>query len=206
MKRQFALLGAWVGLGTLVFSLLGCSLSKAYPAKRYFYVETSRAQSAETLKGEVLRVRTLDISRAFAGKAFVSRKSEVEYSSDYYTEFFTAPSEMLTTAVADWMKSSGLFSEVVGAASSLTPGRVIEGHIDGLYVDLREASSVRATISLQLRYIDDTGSQPEVILAKRYARAIEAASANPEQVVAGWNQAVNEILEAFETDLRNTNR
>ncbi len=206
MRRPIVNFGAWVCSAILTLSLAGCSLSKAYPTKRHFYVAVTRSLEARSGGRPVLRVRPLEISRAFAGKGFVSRTSDFEYRSDYYTEFFTAPSEMLTSSVSHWMASSGVFSEVVGASSALTPERVIEGHIDGLYVDLRDESQVRATISLQLRYIDDSGSLPEALMAKEYSRAIEIPSAVPESVVQGWNQALEEILTEFESDVIGTTR
>ena len=193
--------GAWVCLAIFALSFTACSLTKAYPAKRHFYVAVTRSSDPHAKREDVLRIRPLEITRAYAGKGFVSRTSDVEYRSDYYTEFFTAPSEMLSASLSNWMKASGLFAEVVGASSSLTPGRVIEGHIDGLYVDLRDDSQVRATMSLQLRYINDGGSQPEIVFAKTYSQAIDVPSSVAEAVVQGWNQALEQILTRFEKDL-----
>ncbi len=179
----------------------GCSLSKAYPAKRHYYVAASRSLSGGGQGTEIVRVQPLAIAAAFKAKGLVSRVGENEYVSDYYSEFFTAPNEMITDSVSAWLRESGLFREVIGRSSTLTASRVIEGTVDGIYADVRSGARPLAVISLQLRYINDSGGQPEVVAAKNYTREVPVTSADVATLVDGWNGALDSILTEFEQDL-----
>ena len=197
MKKNLRLL---LGLVACLV-VTACSLSKAYPAKRHYYVSATRSAISESQGVEILRVHPLAISTAFTAKGLVSRIGENEYVSDYYSEFFTSPNEMITDSLSAWIRGSGLYREVIGTASALTAGRVIEGTIDGIYADLRSSSDPKAVIALQLRYLNDSGSKPEVIAAKKYTRAVAVAATDASTLVEGWNSALDSILKEFEKDL-----
>lgn len=184
----------------LLFSC-GCSLSKAYPSKNYYYVSAKRDAGERNPQAKVLRVQPLDISSAFAGKGLVSRLSDVEFESDYYAEFFSRPSEMITEQMVSWIQESRQFQEVIGEASTLSADRVIEGMIDGLYADLRDASFPKAVMSIQMRFINDQGRRPEVIATKKYSQSEPISSAASRDLVYGWNRALKSLLTQIEQDL-----
>lgn len=181
--------------------LCGCSLSKAYPAKNYYYLSATRNADGSPLRSKVLRVQPLEISSAYAGKGLVSRLSEVEYESDYYAEFFTRPNDMITEQLVSWLRESGQFQEVIGEASTLSAEWVIEGVIDGLYADLREPAQPKAVLSFQIRMIDDRGRRPEVISTKKYSRSESIPSSSSPDLVQGWNRALEALLAEVERDL-----
>ncbi|MBT5706901.1 MAG: hypothetical protein HOI66_11320 [Verrucomicrobia bacterium] len=181
--------------------LCGCSLSKAYPAKSYYYLSATRDADSRPLQSKVLRVQPLGVSSAFVGKGLVSRVSEVEYESDYYSEFFTRPNDMVTEQLVSWFRESGQFQEVIGEASTLSAEWVVEGVIDGLYADLRVAAQPRAVLSFQIRMIDDRGRRPEVISTKKYSRSELVSSSRSSDLILGWNRALEAILAEVEQDL-----
>lgn len=187
-------------LGAVSWLITGCQLSKAYPAKRYYQL-TAPQPMVKAGSGGVLRVQDLDVAPAFSGKGLVSQLSDVEFASDYYSEFFTSPNEMLTELLTTWLRKSGGFEAVVGAGSALSADYVIEGTLDKLYLDRRDESRSLAVLSLQLRFIDDRGGKPDLVTAKRYHRAEAIESATPEAVVAGWNRGLGAILIEVQSDL-----
>lgn len=181
--------------------LCGCSLSKAYPAKSYYYLSATRNADSRSPQSTVLRVQPLEIASAFAGKGLVSRLSEVEYKSDYYAEFFTRSDDMITEQLVSWLRESGQFQEVIGEASTLSAEWVIEGVIDGLYADLREAAQPKVVLSIQIRTIDDRGRRPEVTSTKKYSRSEPVSSSSSADLVLGWNRALESLLAEIEQDL-----
>jgi cholesterol transport system auxiliary component len=181
--------------------LCGCSLSKAYPAKSYYFLSATRNAADRPPQAKVLRVQRLEISSAFAGKGLVSRLSEVEYESDYYAEFFTRSNDMITEQLVSWLRESGQFQEVIGEASTLPAEWVIEGVIDGLYADLRDVAQPKAVLSFQIRVIDDRGRRPEVMATRKYSRSEVVPSSRSPDLVQGWNRALEALFSEVEEDL-----
>ena len=194
-----SILGLMVA-GACLLSLWGCGFKKSYPAKRYYQLTATRTGEPARVTDQVLRIQTLEIAVAFSGKGLVSRISEVEFESDYYAEFFSAPNEMVSEQLRTWLRASGRYPGVIGAASTLTADLVVEGFVDGLYVDRRNPSEIRAVLSIQLRYIDDRGPKPEVLSTRAYQGA-EIVGANDGAIVQGWNRALESVLGQIERDL-----
>ncbi len=197
--RPFSFL---LSFGLLGAGLVGCSLSKAYPAKDYFVIEAAHPNPSAGAGNAILRVQTLDISETFSSKGLVSRVSDVSYESDYYAEFFTPPATMITESLASWLQDSGDYREVIGAASRLAPDWVLEGTVDALYGDLRAPDAPKAVLSFQVRLVDDRGPRSQVVFSKKYAATQSVASASPAALVRGWNQALATVLTEIERDLK----
>ena len=185
----------------LAILLGGCSLSKPYPSKRYFYADVERAGERSERGLHVLRVETFDIAPAFAGKSLVSRISEEEYVAEYYAEFFSAPDTMLTSELRQWLDDGGVFQAVLGPGSVMNVDRLLEGTIDQFYLDLREPEMPRAVLSFYARLVDDSGPEPEVIFNGRYSSAVPLDSTKPEDAVVGWTQGLRELFANLEQDL-----
>ena len=185
----------------LALLLGGCSLSKPYPSKRFFYADVERGGEQPELGRHVLRVETFEIAPAFAGKSLVSRVSEEEYVADYYAEFFSAPDTMVTSELRQWLDDGGVFQAVLGPGSVMNVDRLLEGTIDQFYLDLREPGVPRAVLSFYSRLIDDSGPEPEVIFNRRYSSSIPLTSTKPEDAVVGWTQGLKQMFADLEMDL-----
>ncbi len=79
----------------------------------------------------------------------------------------------------------------------------IEGNIIELYGDYRNEPSAQAVLSIQLFLIklSEDGSDPEILLSKTYSSTQSIGQASPQNLMNGWNLALEDILGEFLKDL-----
>ena len=93
LSLRFAALGVFL----LSFLGFGCvSLERSYPDKRYFVIQIEDPKSANAKGGPILAVANLHISPRYSDKSFIYRRSETEYESDFYNQFLSPPSTMIS--------------------------------------------------------------------------------------------------------------
>lgn len=180
-----------------VEGLAGCvDLSAPVEERRFYALSVERPGPAHDGGVGVLKVRRFQISRAYEGVEFVYRAAEAVYENDFYHAFFTPPSIQVSEAARRWLAASGLFKNVVDAASVAPETLLLEGHVAALYADLREKPA--AVVELQLNLLSSAG---EIRMQKTYRKAVEASSKSADALVGAWNRALAEALAAAEVDL-----
>lgn len=185
-------------------SVSGCvTVEKGYPDKRYFVIASEKPITLvnPTLDG-VLSISRLRVSPRYDGKSFVYRLSASKYEQDFYNQFLVAPGAILTEEVRQGLAKAQLFRSVVSAASQVNPTFVLEGTVDALYGDFRDASGAKAVLEMEFFLAKESAASAEIVAQKRYVKAVPVKERTPEALVAGWNQALSEILAALVSDLK----
>ena len=190
---------------TFVF-VTGCTgLSKSYPERNFYMFQLPPVTvKYPRVKGAIAEISRFNVSPGSDGKEFIYRKSEYDYESDFYNQFFRPPGAMLTEVTGRWLLETGPFEDVFGAVTQAYANYFIEGNVVRLYGDFR--SSPNAVMELQfvlLQYTNDSSydDDTKIVFAKNYSSEIPIASATPKDLVNGWNTALGEILNAFLADL-----
>jgi cholesterol transport system auxiliary component len=185
-------------LAFLPMLLASCVDLKGAPAaeRRFYALSAERPGPSKEGGAGVLKIRRFQISRAYEGVEFVYRASESLYESDFYHAFFTPPASQVTEAARKWMSTSGLFAHVIDAASVAPETHLLEGHVAALYADLR--AKPLAVVELQLTLLTSAG---EIRLHRSRKREVEAASSEPDALIAAWCRGIAEILAAAEIEL-----
>ena len=184
-------------LALLPLLLASCVDLKAPAAERRFYaLSVERPGPAKAGGAGVLKVRRFQVSRTYEGVEFVYRAAESAYEGDFYHAWFTPPAGQVAEAARRWMSGAGLFAHVVDAASVAPETHLLEGNVAALYADLRAKPA--AVVELQFTLLTAAG---EIRLHRAHRREIEAASSQPEALIAAWNRGLGEILAAAEADL-----
>jgi cholesterol transport system auxiliary component len=109
----------------------------------------------------------------------------------------------MTETVRQCLNQSGLFEDVLNPASQAVANYTIEGNIVELYGDYRNLTSANAVISIQLflLQISEDGSDPTILLSKTYTSEQPIGQASPQNLMNGWNTALEDILGEFLSDL-----
>ncbi|MDR4505777.1 MAG: ABC-type transport auxiliary lipoprotein family protein [Candidatus Scalindua sp.] len=191
----------------ILFPLLtGClSLEKSYLEKHYFVLDASRdGEAVSSGTGVVLSVRRFQISPQFEGKSLIYRLSDSSYETDFYNEFFVSPASLLTEEVRQWLRDSGLFQNIVDPSSYLDPSHVLEGSVTALYGDYRESTVPKAVLEIHFFLLRQVSERYELIFQKQYHREEPLKGNTPDDLVRGWNNAFENILAKFETDIKTT--
>ena len=193
-------------LVTVILEVGGCiRLAKGSPEKHYYALDVARptAESPVLRKEAILKIRKLRISPRFEGTEIVYRTSEARYRSDFYNEWFIAPSAMVTQQLQSWLTNARLFQHVVDTSSSLEAGYLLEGAVNALYADLRLNGSPKAVLTMQIVLIRDRPAHEEIVFRREYQEVTDLADSSPDELVKGWNHGLRHSLTQLEEDLRN---
>lgn len=201
MKHKAVLLAGLVVFLSAVIA--GCiSLSKPAPEKRYFSLDAAREDGAAVAAiGKTLKVLRFDISPIYAKRQLVYRNRNLEYESDFYNEFFSDPSSIISGQTLSWLEDSGLFQYVVSARSQIEATHLLEGNIVALYIDLRDKSQPKAEMEIQFFLLKAGDITRTVISHGTYRASVPVGSRRTGDLIAGLNTALEKILEDFEKDL-----
>lgn len=188
--------------------LAGClSLEKTYPEKQFYVLDAPRTQEAGApiagapIKGTVLKVKSFRVAPPYDNKGLIYRHDHERFEADFYQEFFVPPAPMVTECTRRWLSDAGLFEHVVEASSQVVATHVLEGSVKALFADL-SVNPPTAILELQIFLLDDTGAASRIAYQSILSKSIPLGDRSGPRIVAGWNQALREILLQVEIELR----
>src|SRR5574341_1687118 len=194
---------SWV---LLFLTITGCAtLEKNYPERTYYIFNISNEDKNLTpISGEgVLEIRRFEISPSFASREFVYRNGDLSYDTDFYNQFFRTPASLITEEVRKWLSESGQFKYVVDSSNNVDANHILEGNVSELYGDFRTPNTPKAVMGIQFFLTEETSTNPKIVFEKNYRREVVLSSNSPEELVKGWNEALEQILTALAGDLKN---
>lgn len=195
-------------LGMLLLGLVGgCAtpLSRPAPERKLYNMTAQRLESvAPATDKSVLKVRPLQISPAYQGKEMVYRLSETEFESDYYNSFFVQPAQTMTKLAEQWLGRAGIFTNVVDSTSQVVDTHLLEGMVNALYGDYRDRSAPKAVLEMQFFLLRNRNETYSVVFSKNYRKAVPFTPDGKDAagLAAAYNQALAEVLDELEKDLR----
>jgi len=181
---------------TLGLFLAGCLSKPALGEKRFAFQTPAISKSAAGM--DTLVVPPVEVSPSFAKQALVYRIGPNEYETDPYAGFLASPDQSLTIPIRASLANSGLFSTVTGPDSLIKPDRVLQIYVTELYGDFRDAKQPAAVLAMHVVFASFGG---DVILQKEYSRHVTIQKNTAAAVVAGWDQALDEIMGELVSDL-----
>ena len=185
--------------------IYGCpNVNKPYPERTFFLFEIpAPSQTVSQIQGTIVNVNRFTISPSSQGREFIYRMTDLQYTTDFYNQFFRPPDNIITEGVRQWLNQSGLFEELLSPVSQAAPKYTIEGNVIELYGDYRDESAAKAVIKIQLFLLQnsDDGTAPTILSGKTYSSEQSIGAASPNALMNGWNLALEEILGEFLTDL-----
>jgi len=153
----------------------------------------------------VVAVRSLRVAAPFDRRSFVYRTGEYSFESDPYAEFFVSASEGLLVPIRSHMRQAGTFEAVVELRSALKPDTVAEINVLELYGDFQQPREAAAILRLRVLLFDAPNGVPgKLILEREYSRRIALKARTADALIAGWNEALAQILAQFDSDVRSS--
>ena len=180
----------------------GCSSGPHW--KRQGFAFSMPADPPATNASETITsLSRVSISPIFQSRSFTYRMAENSYEQDPYAGFLVPPERALAEPIRAWMRTSGAYGRVVEPGSGITPNIIVEVSVTELYGDFREAKQPKAVLALRVVFANVGGG---VILQKEYSRHLTIQKNTAAAVVAGWNQALGEIMGELASDLASANQ
>jgi len=195
MTRTLSCLVAGILMLTTLGS--GCSsLQKEAVTKQYYNLSPEVPAPAKNglFQGETLMVKAFAINSAFDSYSFVYKIGENEYRTDYYNEFISYPSKLITEKISEVLYRSKYFKP------ALTDDKKdVVYRLSGDYTD---KNNPRATMELMLILEKKTGSAFTPVLSNTYAADEPIPNQAPASLVSGWNAGLSKILIQFITEFQ----
>jgi ABC-type uncharacterized transport system auxiliary subunit len=186
-----------------VCGLTGCLSRPALNKQTFTFDAPAISATNAVAGGRVLGIRNLQIAAPFDGPSFVYRTGEFSYARDPYAGFLELPGEEMMAPVRGWLRDCGSFSAVVEAGSALRPDTLVEISVSQMFGDFRQPAHPMAVLTMRFVFFDASkGVTAKVILQQTYSRSIPVSAPNAATLMAGWNQALSEILAETSTDFR----
>lgn len=190
---------------TVAAFLGGCGIKNDYTKKQMFRLDADHNLSADQINrstGAPLMVKRLDISPEFDGLGFVYRVGQNRFTQDYYNNYITSPTRMISDVMFEALVDSPQFAPV---PKNRIPEDIFQlwGKITALYCDRRDASNVSAvvTMALNLDRLNKKGFIP--VMAKTYSAQIPlGADTSPSAYVDAVNRGLGEIISDILSDVQ----
>jgi cholesterol transport system auxiliary component len=197
---------AWLtaGVAAALASLGACSFSRPAPVKTMVLVEAAPPPAAATTRAASLRIGVINVAAPFRGRTLVFRKDDITYESDFYSEFFVAPSAMLAEATAKALVAAKVFKRVIPPGAAPDDSEyVLDGFVSELYGDLREAGKPAAVLTATFYLSSATAAAvtAKVLWSREYRQRVPAADVSPAALARAWNTALSTMLADLARDL-----
>ena len=189
----------------LTFLLLfpGCvALERSYPDKHFFVLEIEAVKPVNAPGHGVLQISSVRISPRYEGKNFIYRLSDTSYESDFYDEFLIAPATLIAEELVKGLTRAELFQHVIDSSNQLPPTHTLEAAVTALYGDFRNSGAPKAVLEMECFISKSTAGKSEIVVQKRYAKAVALEGRSPDALVKGWNRALEAILTDLIADLK----
>ncbi len=192
----------YVGLILATLALSGCGGGASYEKTRYLLDPRRTQGPAAGQPDAVLEVRRFTVDSAFSGKGLVYRTGDLQYESDFHSEFLVSPVATIREATRNWFAQSNLFQRVADAGSYVEPTFALECNVTALYGDVRDKSALQAVVELRAFFLKVRGSRdPMMIHSKTYSATRGIEEQDPGGLVAAFNHCLQTILTELEADI-----
>jgi hypothetical protein len=150
----------------------------------------------------VATLRTLVVAPVFENRPLVYRTGEASYELDPYAEFLVAPSRQLVQPITAYLRLAGVFRDVSERDSAVKPDHWLEVYVTELYGDFRPNEEPAAVFSMRVLLLDPTRAPPHVLVARDYSRRVAIPQRAAAALVAGWNTALEQIMDEVAADVK----
>jgi len=197
VTRVLAVIAAIV----MASALAACSLSRPAVAKRTFLLEPSPPPMASVQKLVSVRVGLVSVAAPYRSKAFVYRQDEIKFDADFYSEFFVAPTAMLSEATARALGAANVFRRTIPPGATDAGDYVLDGFASEFYGDLRDAAKPVAAVAITFYLSPANSIVPTVIWSREYRQRIPVAEPTPDAFARALNAGLSAILADLARDL-----
>ena len=163
-----------------------------------YMVEVNRVgEPMQTALAPKLWIDSVNVLPPFNVRHLILKKSDVEYTTSYYSELLMSPSENFRNELFSWLSLSGIFEEVSIVDRSSRSHSLVTSVME-FYGDTMENTAV---LRIKATLLDEETRGNRVLLSKDYTKRVELGDSTAEELIRAYNSALNEILMDLETDL-----
>jgi hypothetical protein len=193
----------WTGALLLLLIALGVTGCLSKPALRtqMFAFQSPPPASAASPTSGILMLRSVTVSPVFDNNSFIYRTGPETYEIDPYASFMASPGQAIGIAVRARLLAGGHFRNVVEPGSLAPANLLMEVNVSELYGDFSQPGKGAAVLGLRITLFRmDNAGYRRPLLQKDYSRRIALKKNTAADVMAGWDEALSEIVTEFNDD------
>ena len=163
-----------------------------------YMVEVNRVgEPMKTALAPKLWIDSVNVLPPFNVRHFILKKSDVEYTTSYYSELLMSPSENFRNELFSWLSLSGIFEEVSIVDRNARSHSLVTSVME-FYGDTMENTAV---LRIKATLLDEETRGNRVLLSTDCTQRVELGDSTAEELIRAYNKALTEILIDLETDL-----
>lgn len=191
-----------IAMMTAPLFVSGCGRRTAI-VKEYYMVQPQRSiPPAAEHSGMILEVVPFSIGAGYQSKGLVYYLGNQKYDSDFYSEYFVPPAQMITVQTENWLTASGLFAQVLPVTSLVDSTHVLEGNVRQIYYDIQDSSHGQAVLDITFYLLAQKDrKEAEILFTKNYHATAAFQEKNQQEAVTAMQTCLAEILTNLEQDL-----
>ena len=184
----------------LFLTLAACGENPPVPVDHFYRLELQHQPSTSgRITGGTIYVSSFEAEGIYNERAILFSEDNNRVLKQYHYHFWSSPPpEMLRSYLVDYLRGSGAASMVVNDFS-LNEGLSISGLVQG-FEKRTGNDQVSIHVAIELR-ADRIGEEPPKLI-KQYVVDQKIDSSNLDDIVAGFNSAVDSIYDSFLGDLK----
>lgn len=174
-----------------------CSgLKTPYPARELFAitVPSSASGGGATAADGTLRVESVRIAPPFDQRSLAYRIGTERYEFDYYRQFVSDPSALLTGETVRYLSGTGRFGTVLDPGSTAQASHWLETSIESFYGDFRDPAHPTAVVRARFFLINVSQGASTVVGDWTAESTVPLATAAPEALPAALGRAYGDVL------------
>lgn len=152
---------------------------------------TSENRSAS---GPTVGVRRISVASPFDSQELTYRTGVFSFERDPYAQFLASPDQILVAPVCQYLRKSGIFSGVAEPDSVVAAEVELEIAVLQLYGDFQDRAHPMAVLQMRFLAYKNGSASTNVLLQKEYIRNIPLQARTAAAVMAGWNEALKQIV------------
>ena len=130
-------------------------------------------------------IGTVTVAAPFRGRTFVYREGDLRFETDFYDEFLVAPAPMIGEATARCARARGAFARVIPPGAPPDADFVLDGFVDALYADTRDARQPAAVLAITF-YVTRTDARWRRLVEGYQQRAVCDGSRRTRRASVRW--------------------
>ena len=188
----------------MLFCVSCVKLHTKYIERNYFLLKTeSVAKKPDQSKSDfTVKILRMHVAADFRGTQFTYKVGPNQYMSDYYNCFYVSPSENIQELVRRWFSNNGYFQYALEDVTMVKTDFMVQPYLMEIYGDYNDVNNPKAIIVMAFAFLDNRGQKPELLFYKDYLVKKDIPNKGANDLVDGWNQAIEEILSNFHKDLK----
>jgi len=188
-------------LGASMLLTVGCVKlwQKNLDVKTYVIEAPAHQKSKGQPLAEKLWIDAVGVLPPYNVRNLVLRKSDVEYSTSYYTELLMSPADNFRNQFYSWFSASGLFSEIAIDNRSNRSHRLAVSVMQ-FHGDLVES---KAVLKIKVTLLDENTKENRVLFTKEYLKQQPVADPSADELIRAYGASLGMILTDVEQDMIN---